>query len=225
MLYLISGTSADRKRYINNLVDEYKVTSQHIYEDDLVDRSLNEIVVTQTGLFGDREIYVIHDVARDIDMKSLLSGYAESDNIIVFSEATVTKKITEAFAKVSATVQDFGKEIEKKDEKMNIFSLADAFGKRDKKNLWLLFRQALDQATPEEIHGILFWQIKNMMLVIDSKENPGLNPFVYKKNQGFVRTWNRNELAQYASAMLRMFHERDMYRTLEIDLEKMILSL
>ncbi len=226
MLHLISGKSDDRKSYVKKIADEFKAVPQHIHAGDIdEERSISDLVVTQTGLFGDKEIYVIHDMARDLDLKALLSGYAGSENIIVFSEATVTKKITGAFEKVEASIHDFGKEIVSKEEKMNIFTLADALGNRDKKQLWLLLQQALQQASPEEIHGILFWQVKNMMMVATSETNPGLNNFVYTKNQGFVNKWTLQELHKLSSDFVRMFHKRDSYRTLDIDLEKVVLSL
>ncbi|MCA9351588.1 hypothetical protein KC929_02315, partial [Patescibacteria group bacterium] len=152
MLYLLHGISDKRKAHIAKLAKEYDTTPQHVHDNDLSDEiSLTDLVQVQTGLFGDVEVYVIHDLARDLDLKNLLPGFAESDNVFIFSEDTVTKPITKAFEKVSATIEDFGKEVKEKTESFNMFSLTDALGARDRKQLWLLFREAIENGSPEEI--------------------------------------------------------------------------
>ena len=227
MLYLLSGTSSDRKAYIAKLAKKHTATPQHIHDNDLSDElALTDLAHVQTGLFGDVEIYVIHDLVRDLDLKNLLPGFAESDHVIIFSEDTVTKPITKAFEKVNATIEDFGKEVKAKTESFNMFSLTDALGARDRKQLWLLFREAIENGSPEEIHGILFWQLKNLALVQSSNgQVPGMNPFVYRKTSGFAKNFSPDEIKNIARSLDNMFHNRDTYRTLDIELEKLILAI
>ena len=50
-------------------------------------------------------------------------------------------------------------------ERFNNFLLANALENRDKFNLWIYFRQALEnEAGMEELVGILFWKAKDMLL-------------------------------------------------------------
>ena len=52
-----------------------------------------------------------------------------------------------------------------KKEKFDNFLIASAFANRDKLNTWLYFRQAIDKGVAmEELTGILFWKIKDMIL-------------------------------------------------------------
>lgn len=225
MLHLISGISQKRKEYIQAIASEYNLTPTHIYDNDIADRDITELVSTQSGLFGDKELYVIHDLARNLELKNILSDFGESENIIIFSEETVTKPIIGVFEKNEATIKDFGKEVKVKERSLPVFNLADELGKRDKKNLWLLFQELVTEVSPEEIHGILFWQIKNMMLVKTSKENPGLAPFVYTKSKTYANNYSEQELKDLSKRFTHIFHSRDSYSTLDIEIEKIILSL
>jgi hypothetical protein len=43
--------------------------------------------------------------------------------------------------------------------------MANALGDRDKRNLWIYFRQAMDKGVGmEELIGVLFWKAKDMIL-------------------------------------------------------------
>ena len=49
--------------------------------------------------------------------------------------------------------------------KFNSFLLANAFGSKDKLNLWIYFRQAMHKGVAmEELVGVLFWKIKDMLI-------------------------------------------------------------
>ncbi|MCA9353191.1 hypothetical protein KC901_03345, partial [Patescibacteria group bacterium] len=79
--------------------------------------------------------------------------------------------------------------------------------------------------SPEEIHGILFWQVKNIALVHTSSTNPGMNPFVYKKTMHFAKNFSHKDIQGLSRSLAHMFHNRDTYSTLDVELEKFILSL
>ena len=237
MLYLLSGKSNKRKEYIKLITEKYSLVPQHIYDNDIQDMEITQITSTQTGLFGDKELYVIHNLCRTLDLKNILLGFAESENIFIFSEDSVTKPIIKVFEKHDSDIQDFGKEDlpagrQEKKNSFNMFSLTDALGTRDKKKLWLLFQEAKKNGSPEEIHGILFWQIKNLALVKSSATNlpagrqvPGMNPFVYKKTSGYAQKFSDTEIKKMTRDLVYMFHNRDMYSTLDIEIEKFILNI
>ena len=70
-------------------------------------------------------------------------------------------------------------------------------GKRDKKGAWAEYQKVLKEGlVPEEIHGILFWQIKTMLLASSSKSSveADLNPFVFKKAKEFSKNYSEDEL-------------------------------
>ncbi len=93
-----------------------------------------------------------------------LTFMGESKNSFIFLEGKLNKPILDAFKKARAEINMFALSKEKK-EKFNNFLLADAFGQKDKINLWIYFRQAVDKGVVmEELIGILFWKIKDMIL-------------------------------------------------------------
>lgn len=232
MVYLVTGNAEERKGFINATIEKQggnPSRATRVSLDDLSEeQSISDIVITQSGLFGDQEFFVLNDLARELPLGSLLEEYQASNNVIFFSEATVTKKILSSFEKVSAQVKEFSPE-KKADttNTFNIFSLTDALGRRDKKNLWLLYNQALQQVSVEEINGVLLWQVKNMILVAIAKGSSveGMKPFVVTKTRGFLKNYTLEELKKLLKDLTTAFHRRDVYNTLEVQVEKIILSL
>lgn len=93
-----------------------------------------------------------------------LEFMSQSDNIFVFLEGKLNKPVLDAFRKARAELNVYELPKEKK-EKFNSFLLAYAFEDRDKLNLWIHFRQAMDKGIGmEELVGILFWKAKDMIL-------------------------------------------------------------
>ena len=88
----------------------------------------------------------------------------ESANSFIFMEGKLNKSILDAFKKVRAELNIFELSKEKK-EKFDNFLVANAFGKRDKLNMWIYFRQAMEKGVGmEELIGVLFWKIKDMLI-------------------------------------------------------------
>ena len=88
----------------------------------------------------------------------------KSQNDFIFLEGKLNKPVLDAFRKVRAELDIFELPKEKK-ERFNSFLLADALADRNKLNLWIFFRQAMDQGVgKEELVGILFWKAKDMLL-------------------------------------------------------------
>ncbi len=229
MIYLITGNKKERKSFILKICEQQMLDLrqiQYFYSNDFSDTLFENIIPYNIGLFGERECFIINDSLCDLPIKTIIKEYKETEHILIFSEQFVLKKDREAFEKIGANIKLFEKEVEQKKEKFNTFALADLLGGRDKKKLWLAFHKAVnDGVSIEEIHGILFWQLKNLALVKTSNSNPGMNDFVYSKNKSFARNFSIKEVQDFSERMTKIFHSRDTYRTLEIDLEKFILDL
>jgi hypothetical protein len=82
----------------------------------------------------------------------------------VILEGKLLASEVKKFEKHAEKVQEFVDEAEEIGEERNgfkIFSITDAFGKRDRKEMWVLYTKAKRKnISDEEIHGILFWQVK-----------------------------------------------------------------
>lgn len=106
-----------------------------------------------------------------------LEQMGKSDNYFVFLEGRLNKPILDAFKKVlpagrqaAPFINIFELPKEKK-EKFNNFLVANAFGQKDKLNLWIYFRQAMDRGVGmEELAGVLFWKIKDMLVKKDFRK-------------------------------------------------------
>ena len=225
MIYLVVGNKIERQTQIQNLCVSVPGNLHHLYDNDFTSASFQDRVPVDTGLFGAVEGYVIHDSIRGLDTNVIFNQYKKTDHIIIFSEDTVLKKIRTDAEKYAIAVIECGTEKKDPTPRFNIFSLADALGERNKKKLWLLFRESIMTASPEEIHGILFWQMKNISLVKTSSGNPGMNGFVFNKTKRFADNFSKKEILALNTQLIDMFHQRDIYSSLEIELEKMILSL
>lgn len=118
------------------------------------------------GLFSAKSAIIFSDIletaeTRDFILKKL-EFMQSSDNSFVFSERKLNKPILDAFKKAKAQANVFELPKEKK-EKFNNFLLANAFGAKDKLNLWIYYRQAVDKGVGlEELVGVLFWKAKDM---------------------------------------------------------------
>ena len=228
MIHLLTGNKKERKDFIQNICKQQGLHSeqtQYLYADSFREQSFESLIPMNTGLFDERECFVIMDAVRDLPIKTILKKYDDTEHILIFSENSLLKKDLTVFEKINAQITEFSKETEDKKERYNTFTLADLFGARDKKNLWLGYRQAIDSGiSVEEIHGILFWQLKNLALVKNGNTEK-LSPFVLKKNESFVQNWTLEEIQNSVSELTKMYHMRDTYSTLEIDVEKLILSL
>lgn len=111
----------------------------------------------------------------------------------------------------------------------NIFSMTDAFGRKDRKGLWVLYqRSILHHVPPEEVHGILFWQVRAMAAAAASENagKAGLNPFVYSKSKEFLKNFPGEELQKLSSRLVSLYHDsRRGIHELNIALERFILGL
>lgn len=223
MIYLFLGNKEARKKEIRARAQGRDLKVQHIYDHDIATTPLSQKVVTQSGLFGERECYVLHSLARHIHLDDVLPDYQKSDNIIIFSEDSLTKPLLKKFEGLTQETKDFGKEIPTK--KFLPFPLADAFWSRNKKEAWLRYQEAAKHLSAEEIHGTLVWQLKNVALAKTSSTNPGMTPFQYKKAQGFAAKFRLDEIIDLHTRFVHIFHQRDSASALGDEIEKIILTL
>ena len=243
MFYFLYGEDKDKARkkaheLIDGLVKKrpnaafFKVDSENFELGKL------EEMIGGQGLFESKQIVFLDNVLEDKETKEEIADkikeIAESPNAFVFIEGKVDKATLGKVEKSAEKVQEFkiaGSPASSKEskEKFNTFSLADVFGRRDKKNLWTLYQEALSQGVaPEEINGVLFWQLKSMIVADKSKsaDESGLKPYVFQKSKSFARNYSSEEMKKMSSALVSVYHDsRRGIHEFEIALERFILSL
>ncbi|MFA6177737.1 MAG: hypothetical protein WC694_02490 [Candidatus Paceibacterota bacterium] len=178
MLYLFSGDDSKNKilnyeKFIKVLPEQAGILSSEIFFINRNDFNPIQIESFYSGasLFSALSVVVFQNIleyeeTRDFVLDKL-KQMAESDNLFIFLEGKLNKPILDAFKKVgSKKVQLNIFELPKvKLEKFDNFLVANAFANKDKLNTWIYFRQAMDAGViMEEIIGVLFWKIKDMLL-------------------------------------------------------------
>lgn len=238
MLYLLYGSDTDKARA---KARELLETLQKKKPDAAVFRiepekwgevHLEEFIGGQ-GLF-EKKLLIFADrlfenEEAEAAIEKNLKEVAKSDNIFIFLEQKVAKPLLLEITEVAEKVQAFESKEAKKKPDFNVFSLTDAFGRRDKKKLWVLYQRALQtDAVPEEIHGILFWQVKSMLLASGAKAatEAGVAPFVFTKAKSFLKNYSVAELQNLSSVLVRMYHDAHRgVHDFEVALERFVLTL
>jgi hypothetical protein len=174
MLYLFAGDDSKRKilnyeKFLKSLPNE---TETFLISRNNFDPVQIESFYSGATLFSSQSAVIFQNVLEREEVRDFLldklSWMGESNNFFVFSEGKLNKPVLDAFKKARAELNIFevpaGAKAGKR-EKFDNFSIANAFANKDKLNTWIYFRQAVDAgASLEEISGILFWKMKDMLL-------------------------------------------------------------
>lgn len=202
-----------------------------INNDNWSEGQFDELLVAQ-GLFDQKYIIVLDSLFENKEAKERILDRAkemkECQNVFLLIENDTDKKTLDKISKYAEKVQEFSGGIIK-EERFNTFGLADAFGKRDKKNLWIGYLEAIDRGiSPEEISGVLFWQIKNIIIAkkTNNVRESKLSPFVDSKARSFARNWSDEEISNHARAIVEATQAvRQGEGEMEILLERIMLSI
>jgi len=119
------------------------------------------------GMFDESRVIVLNGALANEEMRTVLLGslarMRDSEEIFFVLEEkpdAATRKQIEKYAQHS---ERYDKPAEKKSG--DIFAIANALRRADKKALWVNYqRQLAENAAPEAIHGVLFWAAKDMFL-------------------------------------------------------------
>lgn len=183
-----------------------------------------------SSLFGGATLYLLDtpSTRKDFyeDTVKNLNLLAESNNKFIIIESGLLAAEKKRFAKYAEEMEEFKSG---PSDRFNVFSLADALARKDKKSLWLLFHEArLNQIAPEEIVGTLWWQLKTLRLaeVTNSAAEAGLKDFPYRKAKGSLSKFKQGEITAVSRSLLKLQHESRLgKRDLDIALERWVLDL
>lgn len=176
--------------------------------------SLQEFALGQ-GLFGEKQVYLTDSLplSGDITKKDgfLFQEVHNSPNALILYREKIGKEYKDLFKNIEVDV--FEEKAEAKKEKGD-FSLTDRFNERDKKGLWITYITQIENgATPEEIHGMLYWNWKNLVLVKSLKTYPQgekyivMHPFVLNKTKRAASLFKEEELKDMGGHIISMFHD------------------
>ncbi len=237
MIYFIYGTDTHKTRKkLHELLEQatkkrpgaelFKITTENWTE-----LQFEELLVSQ-GLFESKYTVVLDNLFEKKDCKAYilerLEEMKESEQIFLMLEGGVDALSLKKITASAKQVQEF-KLPEAKRSAYNIFSITDGLLQKDKKNLWISYLSFISKgAGAEEIHGIFFWQVKNMILAsrATSASDTGLSPYVYKNALTGARKYKTEELTTMSSELVGMTHRvRQGRGELGVMMEKWILSI
>ena len=170
MIYLFSGDDIKTKRgaYEKFIKTLPKNTQTFFINKKDFSETEAKSLYSGSGLFFDKCVVFFENIFEKEEnlyfILKNLNSISKSKNDFVFLEDKLNKSILDAFKKVQAELNVLVLSKDKK-EKYNNFLLADAFADRNKKDLWIHFRLAIDRGVRmEELIGILFWKAKDILL-------------------------------------------------------------
>lgn len=236
MLQIIYGKDREKGRArFSVLRSEYNKTcgeESTILEGEISSEFLHGAAASQ-GLFGGRTLYTLDCIFDKKEEQEALMAHASelhlSPNIFLVFEPELDKNIAGEIKETNAEVEEFV--LAKKDTRpeFNIFSLGDALGQRNKKQLWVLYQEALGAGlSAEEISGTLFWAVKNLALAKNAKpgDDAGMSPFVAKKARGFTANYTAAEIKKLSHTLVGSYHEAHRGgEPMEVAIERFILGL
>ncbi|MCH8888940.1 hypothetical protein IID26_00755 [Patescibacteria group bacterium] len=239
MIYLIYGTNGEKARKkANHLLDilikkkpnvtALRVDAWHFEKGEILEKAKS------AGLF-ETKLIILYDtvleneVAKE-EIEDNLKAISESDNIFIFLEGKIDKKTVSKFSKHAEKVEEHvSVKSQKSIKPFKIFDLSNALVARNKKMLWILYQKGkLYNTSAEEMHGILTWGTKTMLLahMSNTADEAGLNPFVYRKAKQGARKYSTEELKQLSSHLVSLYHDaRRGKHALDNALEMFILRL
>lgn len=163
MLYLFFGTdreaaSAALAKALGKYANVVRITDANSLSD-------LEAALRGAGMFGEKRTVVLDSVFGNEEMRDVvlrqLAALGESEEQFYLLEGKLDADTRKRIEKHAEKAEKF--DAKKERESGEIFSLAYALKRGDKKALWVGYQRALlDDAAPEAIHGILFWGAKDM---------------------------------------------------------------
>ena len=234
MIYFFHGTDAARaKQKIRKLTDALlskKPDAVYFYFDDqTLDSNFLEGIYKSTGLFSEHHIIVLDRVFYVLESKETIENMRDSEHVFILFEDTPQKEDLRYLQKNSEKSEEFNEQkLDKKDSRKNLFALTDAVCSGDKKISWMLYRELIDSGTSaEEIQPMLFWQLKTMLMVSESKNagEAGLKPFVFTKSRKGIEKHGKEKVRELSRKIVNALYDSRQGKNLENELEKVLLTL
>src|SRR3989338_9379821 len=236
MLYVIHGKDREKGRIRFRALREEmrkKIKEEHVILDGEISEEFLRGLSSSQGLFGDTALFVFDCVFDKMGEQETLLAHARdlmsSPNSFLVFEPSLEKSIADGLKDARAITEEFApKKVDTRPD-FNIFSLGDTLGKRNKKELWVLYQEALASGlSSEEICGTLFLEVKNLALIKNAKpgDDKGMSTFVAKKSRSFALNYTREEIINLSRALITIYHEDHRGgEPMNIALERFILNI
>jgi len=189
MIYiLIGGDTKNKNVYIKELT---KGSESFFVREEKMDRALIMSYSYNVNLFDIRSSIIMENVlgADEVNLKTDdLEFLKKSETLFIFKEDKLLKTLQDKYKKY-AEIKMFEEKKFLGREKFNVFSITDAYIRRDKIGAWTLYNEALKEGIePEAIAGVLFWKIKTLLL---ANPNEKVKDDLKKKSSMIVNLYHK----------------------------------
>ncbi len=164
-----------------------------------------------TSLFGGTELYVIDTPSENKDFYTevigVLKEMTESANTFIIIEGALLAPEKKKFEKHAGVMEEFKKVAE---TPFDVWAMADALSRHDKKSLWVLLMDAKRMGmSAEEIIGTLWWQLKTLRMANQTKSatEAGLKDFPYNKAKRSLVNFKAGEVEILSRGLLTVYHD------------------
>ncbi len=239
MLYVYYGSDTDAARSKVRATVAQMLTKNpdalhfRITPETLSEYSFEELAQSH-GLFKSDYIIVLDSLFSSADGEEAvlanLQLLASASHPFFILEAALRTPVIKKLEKHAEKINVFEQKKHTTEAPFNTFTLSDALGERNVKKLWTLFREAKFRGvSDEEIHGVLFWMLKSIVLAAQSNtaEEAGMKAYPFTKAKRAAQHFaSADELAQliHVCALMPQRTRREGV-SLEIALERFILAL
>jgi hypothetical protein len=212
-LYFGNDVVAARKGAMSragSLIDECGARLNRIESENWAPGMLSDMLGA-TSLFGGIEIYIIDTPSERVDfyvdVMRVLAEMGESGNHFIVIEGVLLAPEKKKFEKHAATMEEFKKVAA---TSFDVWAMADALVRRDKKSLWVLLQDAKRAGlSAEELMGTLWWQLKTLRLasLTNNATEAGMKDFPYSKAKRALSVFKSGEIDNLCKGLLRVYHE------------------
>ena len=182
----------------------------HRLESDQYAPGLLADAVGATSLFGSAAVYLIDTPSESADFLAEVLEYAPSmvasSNTFIVIEKNLLVPIKKPLTTAGAILKEHKASAT---DRFNVFALADALARKDKKTLWLLLQRAMQSGlAAEEIIGTLWWQLKTLRVaaVTNSATEAGMKDYPYNKAKRSLQNFASGELTSLSHSLLQVYH-------------------
>lgn len=162
-----------------------------------------------SSLFGEQRVVVIDTPAEEMaeELPPLLETMASSADTFIVITGPLLAAQKKQYAKHTDQLHEF---TAAKAERINVFAINDVLVKKDKRQLWLqLTTQLRAGIPPEEIIGVMWWQLKSIRLaaITNSAAAAGMKDFPYRKAKSALASFPLAEAEQRSRELLTLYHQ------------------
>ncbi len=169
MLYVFVGDTIARNR-VHTIVQALTARAPHASISTLgpSDPITVEALFGEQGLFHAKRIIVLDSVLESADaalfLKKNAADMRASPHVFIVREERMPSTILKVLQKHADKIEEFHP-VKAQAKQDDVFGVARAVAQGQAERAWIVYREALKKgAAPEAVHGMVFWQLKQLLL-------------------------------------------------------------